>query len=397
MKILVANIGSTSFKFRLLDMPDGSQLARGGIERIGAAESPCVTMIGDCRTEKTLPVPDHGEAVRECLAQLTDPATGCVKDASEVAAIAFKAVHGGRVSGVRRVTPDVLAAMEEMNEAAPAHNPPYIAAMRTLAERFPTMPLVAVFETWFHQTIPDRNRYYAIPKEWADDWLLKKHGFHGASHRYIAERTAQLLGRSDLRIVSCHLGGSSSLCAIRNGESMFASMGFTPQSGLPQNNRAGDIDPYVLPILMQKTGKTLTETLALLSKQGGLLGLSGLSGDVRDLAEAAAQGNARAQLALDVFVGETRRHLGACLVELGGADAIVFTGGIGENRASLREAILRDLNELGIEIDPALNATASGEMKISPHAAKTQVWIVPTNEEWIVARAAARLIEGTQP
>ena len=247
MKILVANLGSTSFKYRLFDMAGNVQLARGGIERIGSPESRCMVEIGGRRQEKTLRVPDHAEAVRQCLAQLTDPEAGCLKEASEVSAIAFKAVHGGRISGVQRVTPEVLAAMEEMNDVAPAHNPPYIKAMRLLSEKLPEIPLVAAFETDFHRTIPDRNRYYAVPYEWAEDGLMRRYGFHGASHRYIATRTAELLGPG-LRIISCHLGGSSSLCAIRDGQSVATSMGFSAQSGLPQNNRVGDFDPFALPI-----------------------------------------------------------------------------------------------------------------------------------------------------
>lgn len=394
MKILVANLGSTSFKYRLFDMADERQIARGGIERIGAAESRCVVEIGSRKEEKTLRVPDHAEAVRQCLAQLTDPATGCLKDASEVAAIGFKAVHGGRVGGVQRVTPDVLAAMEEMNAAAPAHNPPYIAAMRLLAERLPEIPLVAAFETDFHRTIPEHNRYYAAPYEWAERHQVRRWGFHGASHRYIATRIAQLLGRNELRVISCHLGGSSSLCAIRNGHSVAASMGFSPQSGLPQNNRAGDFDPYAVRHVMQRTGKSLDEVLDILAEHGGLLGLSGLSGDLRDLEEAAAAGHAQAKLALDVFAANVRHYLGAYLVELGGCDVIVFTGGIGENRAAFRARVCANLEELGIVLDPAANAQARGETKISAASSRVEVWVVPTNEEIVVARLARQLLEG---
>ena len=347
--------------------------------------------IGGRRQEKTLRVPDHAEAVHQCLAQLTDPQTGCLKEASEVSAIAFKAVHGGRFSGVQRVTPEVLAAMEEMNDVAPAHNPPYIKAMRLLSEKLPEIPLVAAFETDFHRTIPDRNRYYAIPYEWAEDGLVRRYGFHGASHRYIATRTAELLGPG-LRIISCHLGGSSSLCAIRDGQSMATSMGFSAQSGLPQNNRVGDFDPFALPMLMKLTGKSLTEVLAILASQGGLLGLSGIGGDMRDIDEAAAAGNARAKLALDVFAANTRHYLGAYLVELGGADVIVFTGGIGENRPSFRAAVCANLEELGIVLDPAANESAKGEAKISAPQSRVQIWVIPTNEELIVARQAAQLL-----
>ncbi len=394
MKILVANLGSTSFKYRLFDMSSETQLAHGGIERIGSPASRCFVQIGEApRQELTARVPDHAAAVRQCLTQLTDPNTGCLENAEEVAAIGFKAVHGGRVSGVQRVTPDVLEAMEEVSRVAPAHNPPYIAAMRLLGEKLPEIPLVAAFETGFHATVPDRIRYYPVPKRWGDEFHVMRWGFHGASHRYIAERIADMLGRDDLRVISCHLGGSSSLCGIRGRQSVATTMGMSPQSGLPHNNRVGDFDPFAIPVIMKATGKSLDEVLTDLANASGLLGLSGVSGDVRDLEEAAAKGNADAQLALDVFTGEVRRHLGGLLVELGGADVIVFTGGIGENGKNIRQAICRDLDELGIVLDEAANATATGESRISTDGSRTQIWVVPTNEEIIVARQTKELLE----
>ncbi|MEQ8788584.1 MAG: acetate/propionate family kinase [Pirellulaceae bacterium] len=393
MKILVANLGSTSFKYRLLDMSDERQLARGGIERIGSDESRCFVEIGEDHRELTAHVPDHAVAVKQCLAQLTDAESGCLADASEVAAIGFKAVHGGRLSGVQRVNADVLAAMEEMNQIAPAHNPPYIAAMRLLSERLSEIPLVAAFETGFHATVPDRLRYYAVPYEWADSMHLKRWGFHGASHRYIATRTAELTECDDARIISCHLGGSSSLCAIRDGQSVMTSMGMSPQTGVPQNNRVGDFDPFALPLVMQKTGKSLDEVLHLLANEGGLKGVSGTSGDMRDVEEAAAAGSERAQLALDLYVSDIRRYLGALLVELGGTDVLVFTGGIGENGARVRAAVCNNLAELGIVLDDAANAGAKGETRIDSPDSRAQIWIVPTNEELIVARQAKELLQ----
>jgi len=395
MKVLVANLGSTSFKYRLYDMGDERQLARGGIERIGSAESRCVVQIGANRVERTLRVPDHAEAVRQCLAQLTDPRTGCLKDAGEVSAIGFKAVHGGRTSGVQFVTDALLDDMERMNPVAPAHNPAYIGAMRLLHERLPEIPLVAAFETGFHQTIPDRNRYYAVPYAWAAEAQVLRWGFHGASHRYIAVRTAELLGTDRLRIISCHLGGSSSLCAIRNGQSVANSLGTSPQTGLPHNNRVGDFDPFALPLVMQHTGKSLEEVLRILASESGLAGLSGTSGDMRDLGEAAAAGNARAKLALDVFAASTRHYLGAYLVELGGADVIVFTGGIGENRSDFRAAVCAGLEELGIVLDLQANQRAQGECKIHTPSSRVQIWVIPTNEELIVARQARELLESS--
>jgi acetate kinase len=393
MKILVANLGSTSFKFRLFDMTDERQLARGATERIGSAEGRSFVEIGGRRQEIVSAVPDHAVAVRRCLDQLTDAESGCLKSASEVAAIGFKAVHGGRYSGVQHVTADVLAAMESMSEVAPAHNPPYIAAMRLLSEKLPEIALVAAFETGFHQTIPDRLRHYAVPYQWATEYDVQRWGFHGASHRFIAGRTAELLQRRDLRIISCHLGGSSSLCAIRDGRSVANSLGMSPQSGIPHNNRAGDFDAFALPVLIKRTGKSLGELLKELDSRSGLLGLSGVSGDMRDLEEAAAKGNTRAQLALDVFITAVRHYLGAYLVELGGADVIVFTGGIGENGAGVRSAVCAGLETFGIALDAAKNAAAKGECSIGAGASRTQIWVVPTNEEIVVARQAKQLLE----
>ncbi|HUE74004.1 MAG TPA: acetate/propionate family kinase [Pirellulaceae bacterium] len=394
MKVLVANLGSTSFKYRLFDMAGEKQLARGGVERIGSAESPCFVEIAGKRQELKAPVPNHAVAVKQCLAQLTDDKTGCLKDASEVAAIGFKAVHGGGISGVQRVTPKVLAAMEKMSQVAPAHNPPYIKAMRLLAEKMPQIPLVAAFETGFHATVPDRLRFYPAPYEWGEKLHIKRWGFHGASHRYIAGRTTQLLGKTDARIISCHLGGSNSLCAIKDGKSVATTMGMSPQSGLPHNNRVGDFDPFAIPVIMRAEGKTLEQVLDTLAEKSGLLGLSGVSGDIRDLEEAAAKGHTLARLALDVFAAEIRRHLGGLFFELGGADAIVFTGGIGENGVNIRTAVCSGLEGIGLVLDPTLNASANGECRISAESSRTQLWIVPTNEELIVARQTKELLGG---
>jgi acetate kinase len=403
MKILVANLGSTSFKYRLFDMADERQLARGGIERVGSSESRGFVEVAGHRQEFSDAMPDHAVAVRKCLAQLTDPLHGCLNDAGDVAAIGFKAVHPGSDATVVRVTPTVLAEMEAMNAVAPAHNPPYVAAMRLLAERLPEIPLVAAFETGFHQSIADRNRYYGVPYEWATKHQVRRYGFHGASHRYIGGRIGELLGRDDLRVISCHLGGSSSLCAIRAGKSVATSMGMSPQSGTLHNNRVGDFDPFALPVLMKQTGRSLAQLLDDLACRSGLLGLSGTSGDVRDLEKAAAAGDQRAKLALEVFVGDVRRHLGSLLVELGGLDALVFTGGIGENGAGIRAAVCEGLQELGIAIDETANRAAGqassgtqgtsggqrllpGERRIHARASCAQIWIVPTNEELVVAR-----------
>lgn len=394
MKVLVANLGSTSFKYRLFDLPSETQLARGGIDRIGQANSACFVEINGRKEESSQQVLDHAAAVQICLDQLTHPEYGCVKSVSEVAAIGFKAVFAGNMSGVRVVTDELLTKMEDLSDIAPAHNPMYAKAMRQLRAAFPQIPLVAALETAFHDTIPPENKLYSIPLEWAEQYEVKRWGFHGASHRYLNTRMAQLLGRNDLKVITCHLGGSNSLCAARAGQSQATSMGMSPQTGLLQNNRVGDFDPFALPILLRKTGKTLAQILEDLSSKAGLLGLSGVSQDCRDVEEAAAKGNTRAQLALDVFVASIRQYLGSYLTVLGGADAIVFSGGIGENGPQIRANVCQNMEWAGIVLDEAKNNSVprGGEVCISAGTSKTQVWVVPTNEEIVVARQTAEAV-----
>jgi acetate kinase len=379
MKILVANLGSTSFKYRLFDMGDERELARGAVDRIGANPD----------------VPNHAAAVRQCLNQLVE---GRYLNApADLTAIGFKAVHARGLTGAHRVDEKVLEAMEAYNGVAPAHNPSYVRAMRLLLEKVPHIPLVAAFETAFHETISPADRLYAVPLEWAQDHGIKRWGFHGASHRYIAERTGQLLNNPAARIISCHLGGSSSVCAIQNGVSVANSFGFSPQSGLPHNNRVGDFDPFALPAVMRATGKTLDQALDDLAHRAGLLGVSGISNDLRDLEMAMRDGNARARLALEVFTAAVRHYLGAYLLRLGGAEAIVFTGGIGENSHGVRSAVCQNLDWFGILLDPVRNREARGEMAVHAINSRVQIWTVPTNEELIVAREVKSCIAPKEP
>ncbi|HET6249034.1 MAG TPA: acetate/propionate family kinase [Tepidisphaeraceae bacterium] len=371
MHVLVANLGSTSFKYKLLDTSSGgTEVARGGYERIGQAGSPYKT---------------HGEVIDVILKEI-----GRVPDA-----IGFKAVHGGPISGAVRVTDEVLATMEQFADVAPAHNPPYIAAMRAFREKLPNVPQVAAFETAFHQTIPLARQIYAIPHEWTEKLGIRRYGFHGASHRYIATRVPELVGSENCkRIISCHLGGSCSMSAIENGQCVANTFGMTAQSGLPQNNRVGDFDTFAL-LKLLKQGISIEDVFRRLGKEGGMLGMSGVSNDMRDIEKAAAEGNARAQLAIDAFVEAIRGYLGSYLVALGGCDVLAFTGGIGENGIALREAICKNLQWAGIELDPQKNQTRSKETKISSDASRTQIWIVPTNEELIVARQTVGVLSNT--
>jgi acetate kinase len=396
MKILVANLGSTSFKYRLYDLADdGAEtlLARGAVERIGSQNAKVVIKSGKGEFEMVEPIADHGDAVKICLDQLTDPSSGVIERASDVAAIGFKAVHAKGLTGVQLVNDEVLEAMEAFADVAPAHNPPYIKAMRMLGKRFPSLPLVAAFETGFHRSIPEASQRYAIPDHWATAYGIRRWGFHGASHRYISGRMAEILGRSDLKIISCHLGGSSSLCAIRNGQSIGCSLGMSPQSGLPHNNRVGDFDVFALPALLRETGQGLDEILDTLANHSGLEGLSGAGRDLRDIEAAADAGNPQASLALEVFIKSVRQYLGSYLLELDGADAIVFTGGIGENSVRIRLGVCQDLDWFGIALDPQKNANAKGEAIVSTDSSRVQVWTVPTNEEIVVARQSRDLLK----
>ncbi len=415
MKVLVANLGSTSFKYRLFDLTNESQLAKGGIDRIGQKDalSACSVQIGSYKAETQQSVPNHAAAVGICLEQLTDAQHGCLKSVNEVGGIGFKAVFAGDLSGVRIVDERLLQKMEALSDIAPAHNPPYVRAMRQLQQAFPQIPLVAALETGFHETIPFEHRAYAVPYEWYTDFEIRRWGFHGASHRFIAGRIAEILVEKEsvrvekgsdplanrgltpfqkLKVISCHLGGSASICAIRNGESFAASMGMSPQGGLPNNNRVGDFDAYAIPVIMKRAGLTFEQVLTEMSSKGGLLGISGLSGDCRDLEEASAKGHDRAEKALKLFEASIRSYVGSYMALLGGADVIVFTGGIGENSERIRANVCREMEWAGVELCSTKNAGAKGEACLSKDSSKVQVWTVPTNEELVVARQTAAAI-----
>ena len=392
MKVLVANIGSTSLKWRLFDFSDGREtlLHQGGFERVS----------------------DYAAAIDDCLAQLKQ--AGAIAQERDLAAVGFKTVIARGVDGCVLLDESVLAAMEAYNGLAPAHNPPYISAIRLFARRMPQTPLVGLFETAFYQWAPEPARRYAVPDTWHDAGV-RRWGFHGASHKFIAERSAELLGRPDvaerarrlyvepgggkvegpdLRVISCHLGGSSSVTGIRNGVGIGNSMGMTPQTGLPHNNRVGDLDAFALGTMMRTAGLSLDEAEQALCRDAGLKGLSGGYNDVRDLQAQADQGNPKARLALDFLAYECRRWIGAFLVQLNGLDALVFTAGIGENQTALRAAICADLDAFGIRLDPAANAALQGrEGAIGAAGAPVRILVIPTNEELVVAREVQRHLE----
>jgi len=381
MKILIPNIGSTSFKFRLLELPEDPAagervLAQGRVERIGQPGGECA---------------DYPAAIRKCLGEIAGPGKA-MASLSEIGAVGFKAVHTGPMNAPQLIDDKFLAVMEEFVFLAPAHNPPYIAAMRAFHDELPGVPLVAVMEPFPYRFMDEASTTYAVPYEWRTEYGIRRYGFHGASHRSASERTQAALGRTDLRHISCHLGGSSSVAAFRNGVAIEVSMGASPQSGLPQCNRVGDIDVFAVLHMMKKLGMGPDEMAKLLGSQSGLAGISGTSGDLRDLEEAAAQGSARARLALDVFVHAIRHYVGAFQLALGGLDVITFSGGIGENCPAIRAAVLRDLAGFGIELDEKKNSAVEGEGEISAAASRVKVLAVPANEESIVARETVAVV-----
>jgi acetate kinase len=403
MNILVANLGSTSLKFRLFRF-DGTGASSGTASRSAEA-----TLLAKGGYER---VTDYGKAIEDCLAELQ--AAGHVRSPADLHGVGFKTVLGKNLTGCVRADERVIAALEGFREIAPAHNPPYVAGIQRFREKLPGVPLVALFETAFYQWVPEAATRYAVPQTWHDVGV-RRYGFHGASHKFVAERSAELLGRADiaervrqlyqagptpvkpgsapLRVVSCHLGGSSSVTGIRDGVAIGTSMGLSPQSGLPQNNRVGDLDSAAVPFVMKTLGLSLAEVERQMTKESGLLGLSGVGNDLRDIRAAATSGNARAQLALDVFVHSTRHWIGAFFLALNGCDALVFTAGIGENNPDLRAAICAQLDQLGVVLDPAKNAALRGaEGEISAANSRTKIFVIPANEELVVARETLRCI-----
>jgi acetate kinase len=368
MKILVANIGSTSFKYRLFASDTMTVAAQGRVERIGQPGGNC---------------PDYDSAIAACLKDLAGHELDCV---------AFKAVFAGPLSGARIVDDELLAAMEEYVFFAPAHNPPYIAAMRAFGKKLPLTPLVALLETAFFDKMDDAALTYSVPYEWKEEFGIRRYGFHGASHRAASEYVQRLTGRHDLRHISCHLGGSSSMAAIRNGIAVDTSFGMSPQSGLPHNNRTGDLDVFAVLYMMKKEGLSVDEMARVLGSESGLAGVSGTSGDVRDIDQGCACGDARCRLALEVLIHAVRHYVGAFYVALGGLDVLTFTGGIGENGTDIRERICRGLDILGVRMDTEHNRTASGEALLSSADSKVQIWMFPADEERIVARAAHEVL-----
>ena len=380
MKCLIANIGTTSFKYRLLEMPEETLLAKGHVERIGQPGGGC---------------PDYPTAIRKCLAEVAGEGKP-LKNLSEIDAVGFKVVHTGPLNVPQLIDDAYLAAMETFTFFAPAHTPPYIAAIRDFRRELPGVPLVAVMEPFTYRFMDEASTTYAVPYEWRTQYGIRRYGFHGASHRSANERTQALLGRKNLRHINCHLGGSSSLAAFRDGVAIDVSMGASAQSGLPQTNRVGDIDAYAVLYMMKKLGLDADGMAALLASRAGLAGISGTCGDIRDLTAAAAAGDSRSRLALDVFVRAIRHYLGAFMLELGGLDVITFSGGAGENSVEIRSAVLKNLEAFGVELDEEKNNSVKGEGEISTLRSAVKVLVIPANEESVVARETAAVVSRTR-
>jgi acetate kinase len=391
MKVLVPNLGSTSLKYQLLDMAGEQVLARGKIERIGSSDAIISSTTGTGPAiETTGPVLDHRAAIQTLISHLHTAGSLTID------AVGFKAVIGGPAyRGSFRVDAPLMDAMRDFLPVAPVHNAVYITAMEIFRDLLPSVPMVAVFEPGFHATMPDRAAVYGVPYEWFEKHGVRRYGFHGSSHRYVSGRVPVLLGRpaSDLRIVSCHLGGSSSICAIDRGKSIDCSFGFSPQSGIDHAARSGELDPFAVFYMMETQGLTVDQIRSDLTKKSGLLGLSGVSSDLRDIEQAEIDGNPRAALAIDALAYQVKKYIGAYAAAMGGLDAVAFAGGIGENSSRIRGLVCRDMDFFGITLDDAANAQRGATDRIvSTAGARATVAIVYTNEELVVARESVRVL-----
>lgn len=397
MKVLVINCGSSSLKYQLIDMTTENVMAKGLVERIGIAGS--VLTHGPEGKDKVVieqEMKDHKDAVKLVLDALVDKNHGVISSMAEISAVGHRVVHAGeKYSGSVFITDDVMKALEECSAIAPLHNPPNIIGINACKALMPEVPMVAVFDTAFHQTMPDYAYMYAIPYEYYENHAVRRYGFHGTSHRYVSKIASELLNKpyEQLRIITCHLGNGSSVAAVANGKSVDTSMGFTPLEGLVMGTRSGDLDPAIVKFLMSKTGMSIDEIDNILNKKSGFLGVSGVSSDTRDVEAAAQNGNKRAQLALNMFYYRVRKYIGAYGAAMGGVDAVVFTAGIGENSITTRENICDGLEFMGIKVDKEKNNTRGKAIDVSAEDSKVRVLVIPTNEELMIARDTKEIVE----
>ncbi len=395
MKILVINAGSSSMKYQLIDMDTESVIAKGNCERIGVDGHIGHKTADGYKTEYDIAFPTHAEAFAEVLKVLTTGEHKVVNDVSEIAAVGHRVVHGGEKFTVPTlITDETIAGIDELSSLAPLHNPPALKTIKASKEIFgENTPMVAVFDTSFHQTMPPKAYIYGIPYEFYEKYGVRRYGFHGTSHRYVSGRLAELEGRSDLKVVTCHLGNGSSLAAVNAGKVLETSFGMSTADGIVMGTRCGTMDPCIPSLIAEKTGADFAEVANILQKKSGLLGISGVSSDMRDIEAAVEQGNERAKLAWDILVYQIKKFIAGYSAGMGGCDAIVFTGGIGENDASVREAVCTDMEFMGVKFDAAKNAGCREECCISAPDSRVKVWIIPTNEELLIARDTKAIVE----
>ncbi|MCI7640058.1 MAG: acetate kinase [Clostridiales bacterium] len=396
MNILIINAGSSSLKYQLMDPDTGVVSAKGLCERI-YIDGRLTHNANGKKVVKDIPMPTHSEAIQAVLAILVDPVEGVIKSTDEIDAVGHRVLHGGmEFFDSCIINDEVIAAIEKCIPLGPLHNPANLMGIRACQAVMPTTPQVAVFDTAFHLTMPPVAYRYAIPTEYYKNDSIRRYGFHGTSHKYVTKRAIELMGRKDIKLVNCHLGNGSSMSAVKDGKCQDTSMGLTPLAGVPMGTRSGDLDAAVVQFIMNKYGMSADECLNMLNKKSGVLALSGVSSDFRDIEGEAEKGNEDCQLALDKFAYEVRKYIGAYAAALGGLDCLVFTAGVGENSASMRARICEGLEYLGVKIDPEKNTVRGKEAIISADDSKVTVWVIPTNEELMIAQDTAELVKAAK-
>lgn len=396
MNILVINCGSSSLKYQLIDSETEQVMAKGLCERIQIDGRLKHTPAGNASIELEAPMPDHTAAVEIVLKMLTDPEHGVISSLKEIGAVGHRIVHGGeRFAASTLITEEVIEAITQCNDLAPLHNPANLIGIESCRKLMPEVPMAAVFDTAFHQTMPEKAYLYGIPYEYYEQYKLRKYGFHGTSHSYVSKRTAELLNKKpdELKTIVCHLGNGASICAVKYGDSVDTSMGLTPLDGLVMGTRSGTLDPAVLAFIAQKEGKSIEQVMNILNKESGVFGVSGVSSDFRDLEQAIAEGDQRAQIAMDLFCYRVAQYIGSYTAVMNGVDAIAFTAGVGENNITARTGICNYLGYLGVVIDSEQNQIRGEERRISTPDSKVAVLVVPTNEELAIARETTVLVQ----
>ena len=396
MNVLVINAGSSSLKYQLMNPETGDVSAKGLCERI-YIDGRLTHKVGDSKVVKDIPMPTHSEAIQAVLEILVDPEYGVIKSVDEIDAVGHRVLHGGmEFSDSCIIDDEVIKAIEKCIPLGPLHNPANLMGIRACQAVMPNTPQVAVFDTAFHMTMPPKAYRYAIPTEYYENDDIRRYGFHGTSHKYVARRAAELIGKKEFKMINCHLGNGSSLSAVKDGKCMDTSMGLSPLAGVPMGTRSGDIDPCVVQFICNKYGMSVDECLTMLNKKSGVLALSGVSSDFRDLEAGAAEGNENCVLALEKFYYEVAKYVGAYAAALNGIDVLTFTAGVGENGPSTRQAVCNYLGFMGVKLDPEKNNVRGKEALISAPDSKVQVWVIPTNEELMIAQDTAELVNAAK-